>query len=209
MNNTVATDEENVIRLKLWWQKNRTWLLTVIILALAGFGVFKYYTGQQQKTTEAASLLFTEFFGAHAEGNQDLINQLSTQLQQDYAQTPYANTVALILARDAVGKNDLAAANQQLTWILEKGAPFAKEIATARLAQVKIAQQDPEGALKLVSDAKGGEYQPLFDEIKGDALFALKRYKDAREAYNAAIDGYSQLGLETHLLQFKLDALPA
>ncbi len=207
--NAIATDEENVMMLKVWWQKNRAWLLTVIILVAAGFAAFQYYSSKQQKTTETASLLFTEFFGAHAEGNQELTATLAKQLQQDYSQTPYANTVALIIARDAVNKNDLATATQELSWIVEKGAPFAKDIAIARLAQLKLAQQDPEAALKLVANVKGGEYQPLLDEVKGDALFALKRYPDARTAYSAAIDGYSKLGLETHLLQFKLDALPS
>ncbi len=39
-------------------------------------------------------------------------------------------------------------------------------------------------------------------------MYALKRYAEARTAYTAAVQGYTTMGLETHLLQFKLDALP-
>ncbi|MGA2655574.1 MAG: tetratricopeptide repeat protein [Gammaproteobacteria bacterium] len=206
--NAIATDEENVMMIKVWWQKNRKWLVTVIVLAAVGFGAYKYYTGKQNSTAEAASLLFTEFFGAHEQGDPELTASLAKQIHENYPTTPYANTVALMLAHDAVDKNDLKAAAEQLSWIVDKGPAFGKEIARARLAQVKIAEQDPEAALKLVSDVNAGEYQPLIEEVKGDALFALKRYKDARTAYTSALDGYTKLGLEAHLLQFKLDALP-
>lgn len=206
--NAIATDEENVMMLKVWWQKNRAWLLTLIIIVAVGFGGYKYYTHQQLKTTEKASLLFTEFYGAHAQGNAQLATTLADQLQKDYAKTPYANTVALMLAHDAAGKNDLEQASQQLTWIVNQGAPFAKDIARARLAQVKIAQQEPEAALTLLTAIEPSEYQPLHDEVKGDAMYALKRYAEARTAYTAAVQGYTTMGLETHLLQFKLDALP-
>lgn len=206
--NAIATDEENVMMLKVWWQKNRTWLLTLIIVVALGFAGYKYYTHKQLATTQAASLLFTEFFGAHEQGNMELATTLAQQLQQDYAHTPYANTVTLMVAHDAANKNDLPTVSTQLSWIVEKGAPFAKDIARARLAQVKIAQQDPEAALTLLSAIEPGEYQVLHDEVKGDALFALHRYGEARTAYTAALQGYAALGLETHLLQFKLDALP-
>ncbi len=59
-----------------------------------------------------------------------------------------------MLAHDAAGKNDLEQASQQLTWIVNQGAPFAKDIARARLAQVKIAQQEPEAALTLLTAIK-------------------------------------------------------
>ncbi|MFA6037605.1 MAG: tetratricopeptide repeat protein [Legionellales bacterium] len=206
--NAIATDDENVIMLKAWWQKNRSWFLTLVIVLAVGFAGYKYYAHKQLKTTEAASILFTEFFGAHEEGNTELTASLAQQLQKDYSHTPYANTVALMLAHDAVNKNDLAQADTQLSWIVDKGSAFAKDIARARLAQVKIAQNDPQAALKLLEGIAAGEYQPLHDEIKGDAYFALKNYPDARTAYTQAAEGYVKVGLETHLLQFKLDALP-
>ncbi len=206
--NAIATDEEKVMMIKVWWQKNRTWVLATLVIAILAFAGMKYYTHERLKDTEAASALFTEFFGAHEEGQMDLANGFVKQLQQDYSHTPYANTVALILAHDAVLKNDLATADAQLSWIVDKGSPFAKDIARARLAQVKLAQSEPDAALKLLEGIEPGEYQPLHDEVKGDAYFALKRYADARTAYAAALKAYTTIGLEAHLLQFKLDALP-
>lgn len=206
--NAIATDEEKVMMLKVWWQKNWKRLLSIIVIFAIVFGGFKYYTQQQLNKTQAASALFTEFFGAHEEGQMDLAATLATQLQKDYSHTPYANTVALMLTHDAVIANNLEKASEQLTWIINQGSPFAKEIARARLAQIKIAQQEPQAALTLLEGIPPHEYQPLHDEVKGDALIALQRYSEARVAYAAALKAYTDMGLESHLLKFKLDALP-
>lgn len=204
----IATEEERVMMLKVWWQKNRTWLLSTVIVAALGYAGFKYYTHDQQKTAEAASLLFTEFFGAYEGGDATLATSLAEQMRTQYAHTPYANSVELILAQQAVDQENLPAADEHLTWIVNQGTGFAKDIAKARLAQVKLAQGQPEEALKLVETSFMADYQPLYDEIKGDVLVELKRYSDARVAYDNALQGYTELGFQTHLLQFKLDALP-
>lgn len=206
--NAIATDEENVIMLKAWWHKNRSWLLTAIIVIVVGVVGFKYYAHKQLNTAQSASLLFTEFFGAHEEGNAELAASLAAELQKDYAHTPYANAIALILAKDAVDKSDLQQASTQLTWIIEKGSPYAKEIARIRLSQVKLAQQEPEAALDLLSGIVPDEYQALHEEAKGDALYALQRYDEARTAYMAALQAFTVAGYEPFLLQFKINALP-
>jgi len=206
--NAIATEEERVMMLKVWWQRNRGWLLGLVVVFVVGFFGYKYYSGEQLKRAEQASLLFTDFFGAYEANDMERANTVAAQLQKDYKNTPYANSVALFFAQEAVDQNDLAKADEQLSWVIHNGAGFAKDIARARLAQVKLAQQQPDEALKLVNEISPGSYQPLYDDIKGDALVELKRYSEARTAYIAALEAYRALGFETHLLQFKADALP-
>jgi predicted negative regulator of RcsB-dependent stress response len=206
--NAIATDEENVMMIKVWWQKNRTWLLSVIVIFALGFAGYKYYTNEQTKTAEQASLLFTEFFGAYESGDMETAMTLGTQIQTDHPHTPYANSVALLFAQVAANANDLAKTAEHLTWIVDKGPGFAKDIAKVRLAQVKLAQGEGDAALALLNRTAADSYQPLYDEVKGDVLVSMQRYKDARVAYDAALQGYTELGFQTHLLEFKMDALP-
>ncbi len=205
----VATEEERVMMLKVWWQKNRTWLMSVLVVAIVGFFGVRYYHSEKAKTAEHASVLFNEFFAAVVEGNQESSAELATQIQKEYPRTPYANTAALFQAHSAVVSNDLDTASERLTWLIEKSeAKFAKDIARVRLAQIKMAQGDNEGALKLLDFTPEDAYRPLFHEVKGDVLVALQRYSDARTAYDAALQEYTELGFQAHLLQFKFDELP-
>ena len=80
-----------------------------------------------------------------------------------------------------------------------------KSLAALRLARVKLAQGDADGAVKLVDGVPKDEYSSLAGEIRGDAFAKLGRADDARAAYQDALSHLDPQAPNRDFVQMKLD----
>ena len=92
------------------------------------------------------------------------------------------------LARIAVEEGDLAAAEQELRWVLGKATPGGDiaQVAELRLARVLAARGEGEQALQILAQADEGSYGAAYAMARGDVLLSLGRDEEAREAYALA-----------------------
>jgi predicted negative regulator of RcsB-dependent stress response len=114
-----------------------------------------------------------------------------------------------MLARQAVDQGDLDAARQALQKAVDMAeqAPLGA-LSRVRLAQVQLAQQMPEAALDTLQEFDdASSFRPLVEELKGDALRALGRLDEARQAYQAGLRAAEAAELDARLIELKLNDL--
>lgn len=212
---TYRTDEEQLAALKRWWKKNSTSILVGIALAIAAvFGWQSWQENQQLANEQASELYFTllEAVTLNDSEQTTTVMYLVKQLEDDYSSRTYAQYAALLAAKQALLTNDLALAEEQLNWAVDKakqGSPL-HHVATLRLARVIAAKGGDENianALALIEYVDAGSYTASFDEAKGDLYLKLGRQKDARNAYQAAVDALKDSSGDAVLINMKLNDL--
>lgn len=209
------TEEEQIAALKDWCK--RYWKSVLIpVVAVAG-GYYSLNVWEDMQADKAAiggeqysALIDTMKIAPGAELSDDKRSDatvLATKLVQDHEGTLYSDNANLILARLSMDAKDLSAAEGYLQRVVDDGANNAvQELATSRLARVKSALGDLDGALSLVSSTGGSEYASLFAEIRGDVLAAQGKTDAAKTAFQEAIDGLTPQEYQRRsILQIKLD----
>jgi predicted negative regulator of RcsB-dependent stress response len=80
-------------------------------------------------------------------------------------------------------------------------------LAQVRLARVFVQQNKLDEALALVATTPEESFTVQYEETKGDILFAKGELVSARDAYQAARAAAMALGINTQVLQRKIDDL--
>jgi predicted negative regulator of RcsB-dependent stress response len=213
---TFRTEEEQVEAMKRWWDENGKSTIAAIVLALAaGFG-WQGWQGYQVEQRQAASDVYQTLLQALSGAEQGAIDhseavKLAGQLKKDYVGSTYAQFAALQLARIAVQDGNLATAEAELRWVLEKagkGGDVAL-IAELRLARILASRGDTEQALAILDAAGDNPYAASYEAARGDILLAQGLEAEAREAYirarNFATAGAVQPSI--NMLEQKLQSL--
>ncbi len=192
----VKTDEEQVEAIKRWFDENGTSMIVTLVVVLAVVFGYRSWESQKVETAETASAKYEALVEAVrvANPNQGLSEEnistgkfLAGQLKDDHADSTYAHFAAMHLAKLAVDAGDLENAATELQWVLDNDASEKiAVIANLRLAKIKLAMGDNEAALAQLGKVQAGAHQSSYDELKGDALYALERKDEAREAYQNA-----------------------
>ena len=213
------TEEEQIEALKRWWQENGKSLLIGIVLALMAVYGYKGWENHKQSEGEAASNIYFDLMDAVSiaeqnpnDENSATINHLVAQLKTDYTNSTYAIYAALIAAKQAVVKDELTTAEQELQWALtktEKGTSIYL-ITQLRLARVIFAQGGEDNAKRALAVLEGpvaASHSASYEEAKGDIYVSLGRLDEARSAYLKAIADAESSGVQRPLLQIKLNDL--
>ena len=117
------SDEEQLENLKRWWKENGLFTVAAIVLCIGGYFGWDHWKANQQQQMETASELYQQMMevaivepGQKANDTQHrLVNELATQLKEEFSSSQYARYGALLVAKLAVERNDLdAAATEQL-----------------------------------------------------------------------------------------------
>lgn len=189
------TDEEQVEALKKWWAEHGKSTVISVVVAVAAVLGWQGWQKQQQAEIDAASAVYQNLLTATMANNGQLTqqqsataNHLADTLKSDFSNTTYADFAALYKAKFAVANNDLAAAEQELRWILAGGAsPEITIQANLRLARVLYAQEQFAEALKQL-DMDAGGYASAFEEVRGDILTAQGDLVAASMAYQKSME---------------------
>lgn len=183
-----VNDDEQLDRLKEWWQEN--WLPLVLGLGLAIAGVLGWNLWQayQKEQAELASGHFEQLRLAMQLGDIGLANEQVDILKSGYRSSPYAAQGALLVARGLVDNSNLDGAAGQLEWVSNYADDDKlQHLGRLRLAKVRWAQGEAEQALELLAPPKLESFSGLYAELRGDILVALGRNSEAREAYKSAM----------------------
>lgn len=182
------TEEEQIARIKEWWQQNGKPLLAGGALAIVIVFGWQAWQQHQAKQSQASSMLYQQLLETTVlpSGQVDAqqVASLLAELKKINANNAYTQYGQLLAAKVAVDNNRLDDAAVELNAILQKPAnPTLQELARQRLARVLLAQEKAQQALQLLE----AEVQPAFaatrEELRGDALVVLERPAEARQAY--------------------------
>jgi len=194
------SEEEQVAKMKSWWDENGTALITGVVAAVAALFGWNWYGNYQQDQTYAASEAYVAYVETDGADKADA----AARLASEYSQSNYRYLVLLNEARLAQDNGDLATAESQLEEVVASGASsLLVDLAKIRLAKIQQAQDRSTQALATLATIENEGYRAWGLEAKGDIHVALGQIELAYEAYTAASES---LGAETQrpILAMKL-----
>lgn len=202
-------EREQVEALKKWWQDNGR---SVIIGLVIGFGALigsRLWVNYTEKMAVAASQEYDQLRTELNDKNFDAVDTRANYIITNFARTPYAVLAAMALARVNVEQGDLASARARLQWARDHAdEPELVDIARLRLARVLFAEGSSDAALEALGKEDPAAFAGAYQELRGDIYAAKGDAEKARAAYQSAIQT-RPAGLDTHILDMKLDDLAA
>lgn len=188
-------ENEQSERVRTWLRSNAAGLIGGVALGLGA--IYGWLWWQDQADTKRAKA---------SDDYQVVLEQIRTsKLKEaqakagDLKDTPFAALAALDLAKAQVdgGKRDAAIATLRT---VKTDDTLIAPVVAQRLARLLIDAGKHEEALKLLSSLDDA----LAHEVRGDALFALGRKDQARDAYNKALTKLDIAAPQRRLLELKL-----
>jgi predicted negative regulator of RcsB-dependent stress response len=202
------TEQEQVELLKNWIKQYSIVIILGIAIASAGIFGWRYYQQRQSKTFDHASLIYDQMLTMRSQNDPDKTLAQAKRLANRYPQTSYGQFAALMVARDAISKNDVATAESELRSVIKHtDIPSLRQVARLRLARLLLAKNTPEAALKELTKIDDATFDGLIQEIQGDAYLALKDTAKARLAYGEALSALPNADVVRPLLRMKYDNL--
>ncbi|BAK77928.1 protein of unknown function [Pseudogulbenkiania sp. NH8B] len=201
-------EQEQIDELKAFWAQWGKWISAAVLAAALGYLGTKGWTYYQQSQAEKASAVYDEVAGAAQAGDLAKMKSSMSVLQSDYGRTAYASRAALLAAKTAFDKQDLALAKSQLTWAAEHAKePALQAVARLRLAAVLLDEKRYDAAIAELNQEHVSAYDALFLDLKGDVYAAKGDSKAARDQYRSALAKLGGDSPNRQYIQTKLDAL--
>jgi predicted negative regulator of RcsB-dependent stress response len=206
-----ANEQEQVDEIKKWLRENGTAIVIGLILGISAISGWRYWQAKERTRAEAAAAIFSNVVAASKANQPAQAEKMAQQVISDFGNTTYAAYSALMLAKLAVEKQDLPAAIQQLSWVLDHSDdPALKRLAYIRLARVALAQGKPDEALRYLDKVPAMTTpSAAVAELRGDVLMAQGRREEAGKQYLEAFANVEpgEKSNEASALALKLDNL--
>lgn len=206
------SEKEQIEQLRTWWSDYGNYVIGGVVLGALGLFGLNYYQESRLDAALEASALYDQLTDLVVEGELEEAESVSGAILADFPDTAYAPQARLAMARLYMDSNRDEDATDALNGLIESSANEEyKKIARLRLAKVLLYQDKAQETLDTLGPAaeSDGAFSARYDEVRGDALVALDRLDEAREAYRRAL---SESGRETtvnqQLVQLKLLDLP-
>lgn len=201
-------EHEKGERVRAWLRQNGSAIVTGVALGLTLIFGWQWWQRSQVEHRVTAATQYQALSDALERKEADTVTAVADELAKNYADTPYAVLATLQVADQKLAAGDKAGAAQAL----EQAAKLSKEpalaaLANLRRARVLLANGDAEGALKVAGELPKDLYTGLAAELRGDALLALKRDDEARDAYRDALTHLETGAPNRRIVEMKLTEL--
>ncbi|GAA0707035.1 tetratricopeptide repeat protein [Dokdonella soli] len=204
----VLDEHEQGELVQKWLRENALSIAIGVALGLVLIFGWQQWKAHRVRHSAEAAAQYQALADAADAKHDDGVAKVAETLRKDFPDTAYAVFAAMREADAATAKGDLAGAATALSWAQEHAdVAGLKSLATLRLARVKLAQGDADGAIKLVDGVPKDDYAALAGELRGDALSKLGRTDDARNAYQDALSHLDAQAPNRGFVQMKLDDL--
>jgi len=182
-------EQEQLAALKGWWEEHGNMVVIVVAAIAIAAASWRGWDWYQTKQSRQASALYEMLTRAVEAGDAKTMRDASGALAVDYSRTLYASMGALVSARYYFDHHDLKGAKAQLDWVLEHSrSDDLKDLARLRLAGVLLDEKSYDDALKQLDAPHGEAYAAQYAALKGDVLVAKHESRQARAAYQVALD---------------------
>jgi predicted negative regulator of RcsB-dependent stress response len=199
------TDDEQWEAIKRGIAENGLWIVAGVVLGVGLLFGWRYYQGHQNDVALKAAAEFSAMTTAVQLGDRPKSREIAESLIKDFPSSPYADQAQLTLARLDVDEGKLPSASAPLTEVMNNSKDSElKRIARLRLARVLIAQGKPDEAINALAQDTPGSFASGYHQVRGDAYYAKKDFKDAVSEYKAALAAGDTNNVDTGLLELKL-----
>ena len=201
-------EQEQLDRLKHFWQQYGnliTWMLTLVLAAYAGWNGWQYW---QRKQATQASVLYDEVERVARASDLAKLDRVLADMQSQFGSTTLAQQAALLAAKTYVAAGKIDAATAALTWVADKASDEGyRAIARLRLAAVLAESKAYDNALKQLSGGFPAEFEALAADRRGDIYLVQGKKAEAATEYRKAYQGLTQDLDYRRLVDVKLTAL--
>lgn len=187
-------DNEELGRIKQWWQANGTALVIGVVVGLLAIGAWQGWVWYQDRQASAAADIYAQVeHGVDSDNVNDTVVNVVEQLKNDYAGTPYAASAALDLAGYYVAQEQYDKALSQLDWAVNNAdEEGVRHIARVRKARLVWTQGNADEALSLLDAEHPPAFDALYAELAGDIHAAQGDREAAYKSYQLALESLPQ-----------------
>lgn len=183
------TDEEQLDKLKKWWEENGLMLVGAVVLSVAGVIGWNWYGDRQAAAVAGSSDLYVDYL--RAEGAER--DTIEATLASEYPESVYRAFILLRNARaEAENENPegaLTALNEALSVVDDDKLA---DVIRIRIARVEQELDRSDAALATLGQVRSLGLRSHVQELKGDIHMARGERALAHEAYSAALDEAGQ-----------------
>lgn len=177
------SDEEQLEKLKNWWDENGTTLIVGLVLAVAIVIGWRWYNSARTSAAQGASDLYASFIATEGEAR----TAIATKIDDEIEGTSYQIFTLFYRAQDAANEGDIVAAEAYLEEAIAVDASdLLSDVARIRLARLLQQQDKSEAALGALSGVRGIGFRAQVLELKGDIHLVRDERELAHEAYTSA-----------------------
>ena len=194
------TDEEQMDKLKAWWQENGLMLVAAVVVAVAGIVGWNWYGNEKAEQIARSSDLYQDYLAAEGTEQETIASTLNSEFQD----SAYQTLILLKQAQARMSLEDAEGAQQKLVEALEQ-APDEKLADLVRLRLTRVLQEldRTEEALATLKDVKSSGMRSQVQELKGDIHMVRDERGLANEAYRSALNEAGE-GSQKPLLEMKV-----
>lgn len=194
------TDEEQLDKLKSWWQENGVTLVIAVVVSVAGITGWNWYGGQVDERVARSSDLYAEYLDA--EGAERV--SIGETLVTEFPGSAYHSLMLLGRAQERMTEEDAEGALLLLEdALLQTSDDKLADLVRVRLARVLQELDRSEDALKILGSVKSMGLRSVVQELKGDIHMVRGERAQAHEAYSAALKEAGE-GSQSPLLEMKV-----
>jgi predicted negative regulator of RcsB-dependent stress response len=176
-------EEEQVARLKSWWDENGTSIVVTLVLGVAAIFGWQWYQDHRTGQSHEASRAYAEFKAAEGDSKTTALEHLA----ENYNGTAYHVFGLFSQAQAAVATGELTEAETHLAEILAVADDaLLIDLAKVRLAKVQNGLDRSGQALETLASLSSEGYRAWGLEAKGDIHVARGEIELAHTAYVAA-----------------------
>jgi len=194
------TDEEQLDKLKKWWEQNGLMLGAAVVVAVVGVVGWNWYGENQSGRIARSSDLYEDFLAA--EGTER--ETIQATLAGEFPESAYYVLVLLRNAEQLMSQEDAEGAESILSEALQAATnDKLADIVRLRLARVQQQLDRSEDALATLGQVRSLGLRSQVQELKGDIHMVRGEREEAHEAYSAALSEASE-GAQRPLLEMKV-----
>lgn len=178
------TDEEQLDKLRKWWQENGLMLAGAVVVSVLGLVGWNWFGQRQAAEIAGSSDLYVDYLNASGTERE----MVEATLNSEYPDSIYRVFVTLRNARAQMDAEDAAGALVTLEEALNLvDDDKLADVIRLRIARVQQELDQSEAALGTLGDVHSTGLRSRVQELKGDIHMARGERGLAHEAYSAAL----------------------
>jgi len=195
------SEEEQVDKLKKWWDSNGKQIIAGAVLGLAGIFGWNYYVDYQDSQALNARALYLSYASDSANvGAYD-------KLIKDHPSSSYSDQATLLMAKYLFEAENYSLALDALKPLMSRENSVIASTAALRSASLYLELGQHQEALAVLNMDNANEFSGLFYNLSGDVYLDLGNNEEARNSYALAIENITDNSSLSQLIQIKLDDL--
>jgi predicted negative regulator of RcsB-dependent stress response len=195
------TEEEQVDKIKKWWNSNGKQIIAGAALGLVGiFGWNSYGDYQDSQALNARTLYLSYASDSTNIGAYD-------KLIKDHSSSSYADQATFLMAKYLFEAGNFTLALNSLKPLINRENVVIASTAILRSASLHLQLGEHNEALAILDVDSGEGFSGLFYNLAGDIYLDLSNKDEAKKYYRLAIEHITPNSSLTQLIQIKLDDL--